>query len=335
MATPSPSWKRWAVRVLKGAVAVVVVWAVGRHLAQTWRDLGTHGRTLHVGPGWIVAGGALYLAGLSACGVFYGQIVRSSATPLGWAAALRAYLISHLGKYVPGKAMVVVMRVGLSTPFGARPATAAIATFYETLVMMAAGSVVAAAGFATGRPVPWNFVLPSAALAVAFLVAVDPVVFPRVSRLVTSPIPGVGPEAHPRLSRRLLGAGLLWSLACWVLLGLSQVVVVRAISSAGLGLEHWPLVTASVALATVGGFVVPVLPGGLGVREWLLMTALAPALGTNSELAVIAALLLRLTWVAAEGIAAAVLVVVRPARAVIDTSEQAARPSTAPVRPEP
>ena len=58
------------------------------------------------------------------------------------------------------------------------------------------------------------------------------------------------------------------------------------------------MVIASVALATVAGFVVAVLPGGLGVREGVLMSALAPALG--SDRAVVAALVLRLVWVVAE-----------------------------------
>ena len=46
------------------------------------------------------------------------------------------------------------MRVGLATPYGARPATAAFATLYETLVMMAAGGLIAAARIrdAIGRP---------------------------------------------------------------------------------------------------------------------------------------------------------------------------------------
>jgi uncharacterized membrane protein YbhN (UPF0104 family) len=56
-------------------------------------------------------------------------------------------------------------------------------------------------------------------------------------------------------------------------------------------------------LATVAGFVVAVLPGGLGVREGVLMSTLAPVLG--SDQAVIASLLLRLVWVAAELAAAA------------------------------
>ena len=71
-----------------------------------------------------------------------------SATPVRLVPALRAYLVSHLGKYVPGKAMVVVVRAGMVVPFGGRASTAAIATFYETLVMMAAGGLIAAAGFA-------------------------------------------------------------------------------------------------------------------------------------------------------------------------------------------
>jgi uncharacterized membrane protein YbhN (UPF0104 family) len=51
--------------------------------------------------------------------------------------------------------------------------------------------------------------------------------------------------------------------------------------------------------------VVAVLPGGLGVREGVLMSALAPAIG--SDQAVIASLLLRLVWVAAELAAAAIV----------------------------
>jgi glycosyltransferase 2 family protein len=62
----------------------------------------------------------------------------------------------------------------------------------------------------------------------------------------------------------------------------------------------------AVALATISGFVVAVVPGGLGVREGVLMSLLAPALGR--DLAVVAAVLLRLVWVVAELAAAAVLV---------------------------
>lgn len=142
-----PRWKRTTIAAVKATVAVVVLWAVGRHVLRTWDDLAARGVSLRFEPGWLVASGQLYLAGLSACGVFYANILKAGATPVRLAPAVRAYLVSHLGKYVPGKAMVVVMRAGMTVPFGARASTAAIATFYETLVMMAAGGLVAAFGF--------------------------------------------------------------------------------------------------------------------------------------------------------------------------------------------
>ncbi|MGE3822521.1 MAG: YbhN family protein [Isosphaeraceae bacterium] len=308
----SPVWKRQAKRAVKAVVAVAVLWAVGRHVLRTWRELQEQGGTLRVDPLWVLFGGSLYLLGLAACGVYYGKLLQASPTPVPIGVAVRAYLISHLGKYVPGKAMVVVMRVGLSVPHGARASTAAIATFYETLVMMTAGALLAAVGFATGpRPVQGVPILMASMLTLAFLVVVEPRLFPRIATLVSTPFKGVGADASPRFSNRLLGSGLGWTLLGWILLGLSQVAVVRGVSSQGVPLALWPLVAGCVALATVAGFVVAVLPGGLGVREWVLMTALGPALG--QERAVIAALALRLTWVLAEVVAAGLLALWRPA----------------------
>jgi uncharacterized membrane protein YbhN (UPF0104 family) len=303
-----PGWKKGVKVAVKAVLAALVLWAVGRHVVRTWRDLRAHGETLHVEPAWIALAVALYLAGLVACGVFFTRVLRASPTPIGYVPAVRAYLISHLGKYVPGKAMVVIMRVGLVAPYGARPATAAFATLYETLVMMAAGGLIAALGFAFPPVQGWALAL-GGALGLALLVVVDPLVFPRLSRLISLPFPGVGPEALPRITRRLMAEGLLWSAAGWVLLGLSQVAVVRALSPSGVPPGHWPAVTGGVALATVAGFVVAVMPGGLGVREWVLMPALTPTLGP--DLAVIAALALRLTWVLGELLAAAALSLVR------------------------
>ncbi len=324
--------------MIKAIVAIVVLWAVGRHVHHAWNDLRRQGTSLHFEPTWLVGSGLLYLAGLVAFGRFYERILHASATPVRLGPALRAYLLSHLGKYVPGKAMVVVVRAGLAVQHGARPSTAAFATFYETLVMMAAGGVVAAAGFTTAagservdlKLPAWGDVnlpfyrmvaLAGLALGLGFLVLVIPPIFGRLARLVSLPIPGVGPEALPRLTAGLLFRGLLWSAAGWILLGFSQLAVVRAFDRAGaerlLELGLGPVVIAGVALATVAGFLVAVLPGGLGVREGVLMSVLAPALGTQAS--VIAALALRLVWVIAELAVGALLVAwPRPKKAALD-----------------
>jgi uncharacterized membrane protein YbhN (UPF0104 family) len=321
-----PGWKRWTIAGLKSAVALLVLWAVGRLVIRTWNDLRDQRLSLQFEPVWLVGAGILYLAGLSAYARFYERILSSSTTPIRFLPAWRAYVVSHLGKYVPGKAMVVVVRTGMVVPYGGSAATAAIATFYETLVMMAAGGLVAAAGFARAAgsdrvefALPlWGLVkLPGyqvasvagLGLGLGFLFLVVPPIFGRLAGLLSISIPGVGPDALPRLTSRLLGQGMLWSVGGWVLLGLSQLLVVRAFDPAGaaslIALGLVPVVIASVALATVSGFLVAVLPGGLGVREGVLMSALTPALG--SDRAVVAALVLRLVWVVAELVAAAVL----------------------------
>jgi glycosyltransferase 2 family protein len=320
-----PRFRQLAITAVKTAVAVVVLWAIGRHVLRTYVDLRGRSESLHFDPLWLTISGVLYLAGLLACAVFFQHILRSSNAPIRFLPAWRAYIVSHLGKYVPGKAMVVVLRSGIVVPYGGRASTAAIATFYETLVMMCAGCLVAAIGFAGGsrsERIPlalWGWgpidlpiyrvgALTGLALALAFLIVVLPPVFGRVAGLVALPIPGVGPDALPRITHKLLGQGLFWSSGGWILLGLSQLAVIRSFDPAGadavaaLGLA--PVVIASVALATVAGFVVAVLPGGLGVREGVLMSALSPALGNDH--AVVAALSLRLVWVAAEIAAAAV-----------------------------
>jgi hypothetical protein len=320
-----PRWTSWAITGAKSAVAIVVLWAVGRHVLRTYSELRDRSESLHFEPIWLTAAAVLYLAGLLAYAVFFERVLRSGPAPVAILPAWRAYIVSHLAKYVPGKAMVVVVRSGMVVPYGGRASTAAVATFYETLVMMSAGGLIAAAGFAgatradtvdltlwaLGRvelPVYRLAAFTALGLGLAFLVVVLPPVFVRVATLVTLPIPGVGRDVLPRVTGRLLAQGLFWSWGGWVLLGLSQISVIRSFDPAGadavaaLGLA--PVVIGSVALATVAGFVVAVLPGGLGVREGVLMSALAPALG--SDHAVVAALSLRLVWVATELVSALV-----------------------------
>ncbi len=298
-----------AIGAVKAAVGAAVLLMVGRHVAKTWHDFRANGRTLHVEPAWMVAASACYLAGLGAFGLYFGRVLESSPAPVGRGAALRAYLISHLGKYVPGKAMVVLMRVTLLSNFGGRATTVTFASFYETLVMMAAGGLIGAIGFAprADQRLP---AVASLGLGLVFLAVATPTVFGRLSRLASVPFPRVAADAMPSLSNRLLGEGLLWAVGGWTLLGLSQVCVALGLSDAPIDVRLWPAIVASVALATVAGFAVAVLPGGLGVREGVLMATLAPAIG--AEPAVAASLALRLTWVAGEIAVAAALALVRP-----------------------
>lgn len=318
-------WSRRTLKLaLKSALGLLVLAMVGREVLRTLAQVRSHGGFPHLGIGWLVASVGLYILGLTTFGLWFWRILGSSPSPVGPWAAVRAYLISHLGKYVPGKALVVVLRVGLVTGYGARPATAAFSTLYETLVMMASGGLVAAIGFtiAPARTIPlrlWGVgevTVPLALLglvpALGFLTLTWPSVFPRLSKVMAMPFPGVGPDALPRLRRRLLAEGLLWAVLGWLFVGLSLVAVVRGLdpSAAFPPLASLPVLIASVALATVSGFVVAIAPGGLGVREWVLWTSLGAVM--PHDRAVLASLALRLAWVVGEGLTAALVGLLRP-----------------------
>ena len=322
---PPPSAKTRLARGLKTAVGLAVVAAVAWHVKTTWADIRSRGGPPPIDARWVLASVALYLVGLGFLALYYVRVMAASATPISAYAGSRAYVVSHLGKYVPGKAVVVVMRVGMSSASGARAATATFATFYETLVMMAVGGLLAFATLTFGPsgaatmdtprlgPIP-SVRLPlglvGLAMGLGFLALVLPFVFPRLSKVASLPFRDVGPDALPRLSWRLLAEGFLLSLAGWVAMGMSQVAILLALSPRGLAPALWPAAIGSVALATVAGFAIPVSPGGLGVREWVLWTCLGSVI--DQDRAVLAALGLRLSWVAAEVVAGLALAAIRP-----------------------
>ncbi len=98
---------------IKAALTVLVLAFVARHVRWTWNDLQSKGQSLPINGAWVAVAVGLYLIGLVAFGTYFWRVLRAGATSTAYYPALRAYLISHLGKYVPGKALVVVMRAGL------------------------------------------------------------------------------------------------------------------------------------------------------------------------------------------------------------------------------
>jgi hypothetical protein len=339
--------RKAAIRLLKLILGLILIYAVGRHVGDIWLDLERRGELPGLDASWLGLAVVLYVAGLVIDGAWFGRIMSRSDSPVPLMAAIRAYIISHLGKYVPGKALVVLMRVALVVPAGARTATAAIATFYETLVMMAAGGVVAFLGLGLSAaaivsvnlgPLGTLRLAPGAlglALGLAFLAVIWPTVFPVLVRIASLPF-ARGSSAWRPTCFRLLGEGMMLSAIGWMFFGLSQIAAIRAIHPAGLDSDLWPVAIGSVALATVAGFVIPVAPGGLGVREWVLWTSLGVAL--DHDRAVLSSLVLRMAWIVGELAAAAALLPLRPSSrpspATADSGEAGAVPTMAPTRGE-
>jgi uncharacterized membrane protein YbhN (UPF0104 family) len=227
------------------------------------------------------------------------------------AQTLRSYYIGHLGKYVPGKAMVIVLRAGLLRDRGVDPLLAAVTIFYETLTSMAVGAFLSAAIVGLWYRENWPLVL----LALAMMAAAGLPTAPPLFRWLAKRL-GVG-KRSPELIDRLAAmptsvvlSGWITISFGWLLMGLSLWAARQSIGVGSTELAaELPRYTASVALATVAGFV-SFIPGGFGVREAVLMESLTLGQARDAEAtALVSAVLLRLVWLLSELIISGILYV--------------------------
>ncbi len=244
----------------------------------------------------------LYLSGMAFSGLFWVGLLRTAGAPLPVAAGLRAYYISHLGKYTPGMGLPTVMRMSMAASAGVRPGTAALTAAYETLTTMAAGALVAAVligGKATSDPVYLWWAL---GLLVLAGLPILPGVFNTLVRRLSARFTAGQPL--PRLPAVALPIGLAVTACGWALLGASLYAVVRAVQPAPGSWNPWECLDciAIGALSYVAGFVGQT-PGGVGVRELILQQFLTLQFHDGAR-ALVVALLVRVLWTSAELVAA-------------------------------
>jgi uncharacterized membrane protein YbhN (UPF0104 family) len=278
-------------------IVLVVLWAIRRTITQALDELDEY--AWDIDPMWLLVAAGLYLLGLLPAGLFWCRVLRVLGQDARIAETLRAYYIGHLGKYVPGKAMVVVIRAGLIRGRRVHTGVAAVSVFFETLTMMASGAFFAAAILAVMYRDQVLLFWIAIGLMIAAGMPTLPPVFRRLARLA-----GVGrstPEGRRELERLgystlLLGWGCMFVV--WLALGLSLWAVLRGMGAADANpIRLWHLYVAGVSLAMVAGFL-SLVPGGAVVREAVLAELMVPRLG--SVVAVVGALLLRLVWLFSE-----------------------------------
>ena len=272
----TPAAKKRLPAALKWTLALLVFFFIGRELARSSAEFRQYEWNLQYG--WLAAAGALYLAGFFFAACFWHCVLLSFGQKPSFFQSVRSYYLSQLGKYVPGKAMVVVIRSALVRGPRVKASLAAACVFYETLTMMAVGAFISALLVLVKYGEHWKLSLLALGVMAASGIPLLPPVFRRVLRLfrIGKDDPAVR-EKLDRLSWKLFPAGLALMTLLWTGFGLFVWATVR-----GLGIETGPLAEhavrfiAATAMAMVLGVAVPVSPGGLGVREALLAALMVP-----------------------------------------------------------
>ena len=197
-------------------------------------------------------------------------------------AGARIWFLSNLARYVPGNIWSYVGAVELARREGvARRVTLAVMALTQLLsvgVAVAAGLPVLLAERAQlGRPALLGAVVVAAVAVLAVLFR------GRLLELARRRVP----EFDPRELTPSAGT-VAWLVAgyalYWAVTGLAFAALVAALHP--LAADDIPLVVAAYAAAYAAGFLALLTPAGLGVREGVLVVALAPVLPAGPALVV-------------------------------------------------
>jgi hypothetical protein len=216
------------------------------------------------------------------------------------------FLMTQIGKYLPGNVGHFVGRVAVGKMRGISAGSCAASMLSEQLLAVSSAALVAAVGYLLWPAdfEPLERYLPAAPWLAAFVLAaaLTPMVLGTVANRVGRWMPG---RLRPALlDLRNLGPPhiLVFVAVCcgvFVILG----VIVARVAEAVAGAPVLPIAAATVgfAAAWVLGLITPGAPGGMGVREAILVVCFAPLVGDGEAFTI--ALAMRLVSVLGDGTA--------------------------------
>jgi uncharacterized membrane protein YbhN (UPF0104 family) len=303
-------------RVLRLVTVLVVAGAVGWTIWQGWRELqNSQVQWEQLRWSWLLVALLCSFAGTVPGWLFWHFTLQQFGIPIRLKHSFRAFYLSQLGKYVPGKVMVLAIRTSIASSVSQRESTAtaedsphrlapwlivSATSVAETLMYVAIGSSLGVwfgASLLSDSPVVLGFAF---ATATGILVTMLPPIFRQwMIRLPLLKSIDDRRWLANRWSWRLFGGGSLSFALAWLLLACGLLATTAVLPAQDARWQDLPRLLTGVTLSTVIGFF-SFLPGGLGVREVVLFPILSPRF--SAVLLLVA--LHRLVTVAAECLAA-------------------------------
>lgn len=279
-------------RLAQAIAGLLIILFAVRALIRNWGELRSQSLAWQVRPGFLLL--SLALTWLMYLLLIYGwrSLLRDWGQRLeGWSAA-RIWIVSSLGKYVPGKLWAVAGMAVLSQRAGVAPWAATGAAVVMQVLAIGTGAAVAGVAGAEVLESAKPGVQTALALLVAAAIAmVGLLLWPAfLRRLLRLLAPQAIQDRQP--TGRGIAIGIATNIAAWLGYGLSLWILAQGLLPAsGLGLR---LAIAVFAASYLAGFLALFAPGGIGVREGLFILLLQGPLGVGAatSLAVASRLLL-------------------------------------------
>jgi hypothetical protein len=209
-------------------------------------------------------------------GTAFWLVLRALRVPSRLDDALVIWTRSFLVRYAPSGALALVLRVRERERLGASQAEIYLSFAYEQLVALSSGAVACLVGFALVGSWPPLAATAASLTVLALAVAVRP---GFLGRYVQRILRGRGYEITRLLRGRQLAYVIAFNALGWVAMGGATWLLIDSLADTPTPEVAW--LVAAYAFSYLLGFVVPVLPGGLGVRDATLIGFLATRFATG------------------------------------------------------
>ena len=262
-------------RALALAFAAAVIWFGGRTLIAQW-DAVQGVRAAHpVRWGGVLLASCLTLGSYVVLIETWRRTVLAWGGAIGYAEAARIWLVSNLGRYIPGKLWQIGAMSVLAERAGVSGTAAVGSALLVSLLHVVVGFAVVAAtgGTLLGSSLPAGTPLLPVLAAIGLALASSPWTLPWAAMLAGR-LRG-RPLTVRRLPPRAIWIAAVGSAAGWLLFGAAFHLPTIAVLGRPTGDAASSI--AVFTLSYLAGFLALIAPGGIGVREAVLAGLLVQA----------------------------------------------------------
>ncbi len=261
--------------ILQAALALAIAVFVWRAIAQNWDAFQSMELSFTLRPIWIVGAAVTILATYALLVEAWRRVLVGWDQRLSYPAAVRIWTVSNLGRYLPGKIWSLAGLAVLAQRRGVAGWAAGGSAVTMQVIAVGTGVAVTAATARGAVSTLWLALAGAVALAMIVILTM-PGPFRLLGRLV-------GREDLRALRPAALVQAFLAAAASWVAYGVAFWCLARGL----LGTNTLSITTAVSVFAAgyIAGLVAIIAPGGIGVREVVLIGLLTPSLGGGGAIA--------------------------------------------------
>jgi len=262
----------WA-KLLWLPVAGAILFFLLRSLLANWAKVELSPQDVRWG--WLALSGLVFMAGYFVSALVWHLSLAVFETSPGIIKSLEITVLSQLPKYLPGGIWAVVGQIELTGRSGVRRSVAAAAAGLMSAGLVLSGLVFGLATAISTSVLARGQLAAAAAVVVAAGVLVHPAVFSRAVKLSFRLFRRQAPQMSLKTAdtARLLAAAVLY----WPVAGLGLYLMAAALTPLRPG--DIPVFVGAYALSWTIGYVAVFAPGGIGVREGILVLLLSGVTG--------------------------------------------------------